>query len=67
MAASKLNAEWHARNKMPRNPSLDQRIAWHVEHAKACSCRPLTEKLRKEIDARGIELPEELLEKDRPE
>lgn len=31
MNKSKLNAQWHTQNKMPHNPSLDQRIAWHLE------------------------------------
>ena len=42
MASPSLPAEveWHLKNKMPRNPTLDQRLKWHVEHARNCSCPP---------------------------
>jgi hypothetical protein len=33
-----INAEWHSKNKLPENPSLDQRVKWHLEHARHCSC-----------------------------
>jgi hypothetical protein len=36
---SRVNAEWHRANRMPKNANLDQRVEWHVEHAKACRCR----------------------------
>src|SRR5512143_1491254 len=41
-----LNAEWHRRNEMPKNATTEQRIAWHVEHAKYCGCRPIPPKLK---------------------
>ena len=44
-----INKEWHLRNKMPARPTPEQRIAWHIEHARNCSCRPIPEKLRLEI------------------
>jgi hypothetical protein len=53
---SQLNAEWHKKNKMPKNPTLDERIAWHVAHARNCSCRPLGGKILEEIKKRGIEI-----------
>ena len=37
---NKLNKKWHLKNKMPKNPNLEQRIKWHKEHAKHCACRP---------------------------
>ena len=40
-ASSKLNAAWHKRNPMPRNPTLNQRVTWHLAHARACGCRPI--------------------------
>jgi hypothetical protein len=40
--ATKVNAEWHRANKMPKNPTPQQRLDWHVRHAKACACRPLS-------------------------
>jgi hypothetical protein len=41
-----MNAEWHASNVMPKNPTVEQRIAWHTAHQKYCSCRPIPAKLR---------------------
>jgi hypothetical protein len=53
----KINAEWHRANPMPRNPTMEQRIAWHVAHAKACRCREISGKLLEEMKRRGIEVP----------
>ena len=36
-----LNANWHDAHPMPAKATMDQRIAWHVAHQKACSCRPI--------------------------
>ncbi len=48
----KLNKEWHLQHPMPTNATLDQRIAWHLEHKKNCECRDIPEKLKKEITKR---------------
>ena len=53
---SKINAAWHSAHPMPKNPTLDQRIEWHVAHAKACGCREITGKLREEMERRGIDV-----------
>jgi hypothetical protein len=45
----KINREWHLNNKMPKNPTLEQRVQWHLEHEKNCQCRPIPEKLLQEI------------------
>jgi hypothetical protein len=37
----KTNARWHVAHRMPRNPSLQQRVSWHVAHAAHCACRPM--------------------------
>jgi hypothetical protein len=42
----KINAEWHAGNRMPANASSETRLAWHREHQKHCACRPIPEKLQ---------------------
>lgn len=42
----RLNADWHQANRMPKNATLDQRIAWHVDHAANCTCRPMPESIR---------------------
>lgn len=45
----KLNKEWHLNHPMPKNPSLDERIAWHVEHAKNCACREMPVTIKEEL------------------
>jgi alpha-amylase/alpha-mannosidase (GH57 family) len=52
----KINKEWHLHNPMPKNPSLEERIHWHLSHAKACKCREMPESIAKEIRKRKIKL-----------
>lgn len=33
-----LNAQWHSKNKLSQSPSLDQRVNYHIEHARRCPC-----------------------------
>jgi len=49
----RLSADWHKANRMPKNATLDQRVAWHVEHAKVCSCREMPDSMRAEIGRRS--------------
>ena len=42
----KLNRDRHLANKMPKNPALEQRIAWHIEHSKNCACRAMPESIQ---------------------
>ena len=32
-----------------KNATIAERIAWHLEHAKHCNCRPMPEKLKSEM------------------
>lgn len=48
---------WHLANRMPKNPSLDQRIAWAIGHAENCGCRPVPEGLVAEFKKRGLPVP----------
>ena len=50
----KMNKVWHEKHPMPAKPTIDQRIAWHLEHAKHCACRPIPVKLKEEMVKRGI-------------
>lgn len=50
----KINAEWHGKNKMPKNPTLDQRVEWHAAHAKHCTCRLPEGKILEEMKRRGL-------------
>ncbi len=52
-----MNTAWHNGHPMPKNPTLDQRIAWHLDHAKNCGCRPIAGKIRDEMLKRGIKVP----------
>jgi hypothetical protein len=36
---TRLKREWHIAHPMPKNPTLQQRIHWHIEHLKHCGCR----------------------------
>ncbi len=47
---SKINAEWHRANRMPKNPTEAQRIAWHRAHAANCACREMPESVRKLLE-----------------
>jgi hypothetical protein len=53
-----MNADWHRANPMPEHPTEAQRIAWHLEHAAACACRPIPDRLRARMRELGIEPPE---------
>lgn len=56
LMAMKVNKDWHLANKMPKRPTLDQRIEWHLDHSKNCQCRPLDAKILEEIKKRGIKI-----------
>ena len=42
------------KNRMTKNPSMETRIKWHIKHSENCSCRPIPEKLLKEIKKRKL-------------
>ena len=48
----KFNKEWHLAYRMPKNATMQQRINWHIEHQKNCSCRPIPQKILDEINAK---------------
>ena len=45
----KINKEWHLAHVMPKNPTKEQRLNWHIEHAKVCACREMPDSLKNEI------------------
>ncbi|MEL7833478.1 hypothetical protein [Fodinibius sp. Rm-B-1B1-1] len=49
-----INASWHKKHPMPKNPTTEQRIEWHLEHVKNCECRDIPEKLKVEMVKRNI-------------
>ena len=50
----KINEAWHARNPMSERPTLEERIKWHLSHARHCACRPIPAKVAQAIRARGL-------------
>ncbi|MEZ5318733.1 MAG: hypothetical protein R2752_15145 [Vicinamibacterales bacterium] len=44
-----LNATWHRAHPMPPKATLEQRVRWHIAHAKACGCRRMPESIRREV------------------
>jgi len=48
-----LNEKWHNENVMPKNPTMEQRVKWHMEHAKNCGCREMPKSVQEEI-AKGM-------------
>ncbi len=49
----RLNADWHRAHRMPKNPSLAQRVAWHEEHSRVCGCRPMPDSIVAALRARA--------------
>ena len=45
-----MNAGWHKNNVMPRNATMDQRIKWHIAHARFCACRAMPKTVQAAID-----------------
>jgi hypothetical protein len=51
----KINAAWHKANVMPDKATMDQRVAWHLAHLKACGCRKdLPASIVAELKRRGV-------------
>ena len=48
----KINKEWHLGNQMPKNATPRERLDWHLAHAKACACRPLTAEFLAKLKAK---------------
>ena len=53
MNLKNLNRQWHADNKMPDRPTLDQRVEWHKEHMLHCGCRGIPADIKAEIEKRN--------------
>lgn len=50
-----MNKLWHEQNRMPPQATLEERIAWHREHQKHCSCREAPKSLLPYISAKKQE------------
>jgi hypothetical protein len=60
-----VNREWHMKNRMPKNATFGQRVAWHTQHMKYCTCAPIPEKLAEEMKKKGIPIPDRRFSKAR--
>lgn len=49
---SSPNAEWHLKHQLPKNPTLDQRVKWHMEHARRCPCPSKDQDILEELKKR---------------
>lgn len=45
---------WHSKHKLPENPTLDQRVKWHIKHARKCSCPSCDEDILEELKKRYL-------------
>jgi hypothetical protein len=52
-----INKAWHEVHPMPKNATLDQRVAWHLDHAAHCGCREMPQSVKAELIRRGAPLP----------
>lgn len=53
-----MNREWHEAHPMPANPTLEERLDWHLGHAAACPCRRVTAGLVQRIRAQAARRPD---------
>lgn len=47
---------WHASNPQPIFPRAHF-LGWYLRHEAACACRPMPERVLRELDAMGIVTP----------
>jgi hypothetical protein len=50
----RINSGWHDRNRMPEGATFEQRLDWHLAHARSCNCRPAPPKIAAELRKRGL-------------
>ena len=53
MANRPLNRQWHEQHPLGNKATLDDRVRWHLEHAKVCGCRPIPARVLEEIERRS--------------
>jgi len=52
-----VNARWHESHVMPKAATLDQRVRWHLAHARHCGCRAIPATVVAELRRRGEAVP----------
>lgn len=53
----RINTTWHQKHRMPPRPTLEQRVSWHVAHARWCGCRAMPATVIAELKRRDGVLP----------
>jgi hypothetical protein len=53
----KSNGLWHHKHPLSSRPSFDERVRWHLFHAKACGCRAVPKHVAETLRERGIDIP----------
>ena len=47
-----LNKEWHRLHRMPVRTTREQRIKWHVAHARVFGCREIPDSIKADVEKR---------------
>ncbi|MGA7834926.1 MAG: hypothetical protein WCA31_06915 [Acidimicrobiales bacterium] len=50
-----VNRAWHEAHRLAHGSSLEDRVRWHLAHAKSCACRPIPSSVRAELKRRVAE------------
>ena len=50
-----MNRQWHQAHVLGQHARLEERLAWHEEHARLCHCRDMPESIARELAARTYE------------
>jgi hypothetical protein len=54
-----INASWHLGHKLPADATLDQRVEWHMAHARHCSCSVVDEEILEALKRRYLNTHQE--------
>jgi hypothetical protein len=54
---SRINQAWHSKHRMPARATLEQRIRWHLAHARHCACREIPRTVLAALEQRGVKPP----------
>ncbi len=49
-----MNVDWHQANVLGRGAAFEERLQWHVAHAKACGCRAMPKPMEEAARHRGL-------------
>lgn len=49
-----INKDWHLQNRMAKNAAFEERVKWHQEHIKNCTCAPMPKKLLEEMKEKNV-------------